>query len=104
VLAFERRVVEALTTTPDPAARVAVLDWVDGSLRAMPEHLRAGVLLESVVFATVAGMTRRPVAALVATLTASPIAPVRQYVRLLRSLIIFAEHELAPAPFATPAG
>lgn len=104
MLAFERRVVEALTTTPDPAARAAVLDWVDGSLRAMPEHLRTGVVLESVAFAVLGALTRRPVASLVASLAASPIAPVRQYVRLLRSLVIFAEHELAPVPVPTPAG
>lgn len=93
MLGFERRVVEVLVTATDPTVRAAVLDWVESSLAAMPEHLRAGVLLESVAFAATAAVTGRLTADLVERLAASPIAPVRQYVRLLRSLVLFAEHE-----------
>ncbi len=31
------------------------------------------------------------------TLEANPIGPVRQYARLMKSLVLFAEYELAPA-------
>ena len=61
----------------------------------MPEFLRLGVAGESLVFATFAKVRRRSLGALVETLEASPIALVRQYVRLFRSLVLFAEQELA---------
>ena len=97
MLDFERRLVAALTDT-DADRRQRVGEFVEGSLEAMPEHLRLGVLAESVAFATWARLRgTRDVADLVRTLEASPIALVRQYVRLFRSLVLFAEQELAPA-------
>lgn len=102
MLGFERQVVDHLVTTTDPARREAVRRWVDGSLADMPEHLRAGVLAESLALATVARLRRagaRPtdadVASAVRILDASPVALLRQYVRLFRSLVLFAEQELA---------
>lgn len=94
MLGYERKVVDALSTTTDPQERAAVIDWVDGSLRAMPEVLRAGVALGSVVLGAWAAVTRRDGADLVGALEASPLPPVRQHLRLLRSLVLFGDLEL----------
>jgi hypothetical protein len=103
MLRFEREVVRSLVTSPDDQVRSAVVDYVDGSLRAMPEYLRAGVVVESVVLGAWAGVLGRRRAGeeglvrLLDRWDESPIGLVRQYVRLLRSLVLFAECELAPA-------
>lgn len=99
VLRFERQVVASLVTTPDPGRRAAVEAYVDGALRAMPEHLRAGVVAESLLLGTWDRARRRgsPGAVDLDPLERSRIDVVRQYVRLLRSLVLFAENELAPA-------
>jgi hypothetical protein len=104
VLWFERQVVGALMSpTLDDAARAAVESYVDETLRSMPEHLRAGVVAESLLFgvrprlefalgrAADAGVRSR-----VERWKTSRIDVVRQYVRLLQSLVLFAENELAP--------
>jgi hypothetical protein len=96
VLGYERKVVDALSTTSDPDARAAVVAWVDGSLRAMPEVLRAGVALGSVVLGAWAWLTGKDGERLVAAVEASPLPPVRQHLRLLRSLVLFGDLELAP--------
>ena len=106
MLWFEREVVATLVGSPDPAVRSEVEAFVDGSLRDMPEHLRAGVVGESVLLGTyVAGLRaagRLPsddpqaLARLLDRWESSRIGVLRQYVRLLRSLVLFAEHELAP--------
>lgn len=98
MLGFERRMVAALTTISDPALRAGVEGWVDDTLRDMPEHLRLGVVVESIGLALWArvravGATADD-AALLRTFEASPLWPVRQYVRLLRSLVLYAEYEL----------
>ena len=95
MLGFERRMVAALTTTRDPARRAGVAGWVDDSLRDMPEALRLGVVAESIGLALWARLrSPRSDAALVRSFERSPLWPVRQYVRLLRSLVLFAENEL----------
>jgi len=103
MLGFEREVVASLVSTADPETRSAVLAYVDGSLRVMPEYLRAGVAAESLLLGTwvrLRGKLGAPDRPLVEQLDAwegSRIGPVRQYVRLLRSLALFAECEGAPA-------
>jgi len=128
MLRFEREVVRALAADLDPARVGAIENWVAGSLRAMPEYLRAGVLAESVALGAWATVRRaRPAAntnagadagapvpnmgdpsALLAQLDrwdASPIGPIRQYVRMLRSLVLFARYELPePAPVSAVRG
>ncbi|HEX5095128.1 MAG TPA: hypothetical protein VFX21_03910 [Acidimicrobiia bacterium] len=105
MLSFERSVVGALM---DPAAdaerRRAITDYVDTNLRSMPEHLRAGVFAESLVLQTWVRVSARPGTADERRLRArverwqySRIDLVRQYVRLLQSLVLFAENELEPA-------
>jgi hypothetical protein len=107
MLRFERRVVEALVSASDDpdtdrAVRDAVGSYVEGALRSMPQHLRAGLAAESLLLGAVAGLPRggrRDRMTLVHRLEswdASRIDLIRQYVRLLRSLVLFAENELQP--------
>ncbi len=103
MLEFERRFVAALTTAADERLRGDVEAFVDATLRAMPEHLRAGVLAESIALATWSRLRYAllsdgdAMASLQLSLARSPIGLLRQYPRLFRSLVFFAEHELGPA-------
>ena len=105
MLWFERQVVGALmSSTLDDSARAAVESYVDSTLRSMPEHLRAGVVAESLLFgarprlAHALGRTDRAgLRARIDSWSTSRIDFVRQYVRLLHSLVLFAENELAPS-------
>ena len=99
MLGFERDLVATLTSTRDPDVRARVEAWVEGSLRTMPEFLRLGVLVETIAFSGFARVRNRGRSgapkAIVDALAGSPIPLVRQYVRLFRSLVLFAEEELA---------
>lgn len=100
MLRFERELVEALSTTTDPAEHAAVVAWVDGTLHAMPELLRGGVAAGSIVLGTWARLTGRRGKALIDALESSPLPPVRQHLRLLRSLVLFGDLELGRGPGA----
>ena len=95
MLGFERKVVDALSTTDDPQERAAVVAWVDGSLQAMPEVLRAGVAVGSLVLGVWATVTGKDGSRLVAALESSALPPVRLHLRLLRSLVLFGDLELS---------
>jgi hypothetical protein len=97
VLGYERKVVEAVSAATDPDVRDAVVAWVDGSLRAMPEVLRGGVALGSVVLGVWASLTGKEGDRLLAALESSPLPPVRQHLRLIRSLVLFGDIELSAA-------
>ena len=101
MLPFERDVVAALVS--DDARQAAVEDFVDGALRSMPEYLRAGVAAESLALGTwtrlrglVAGTGAGSLERRLESWERSRIGLVRQYVHMLRSLVLFAEAELAP--------
>jgi hypothetical protein len=106
MLWLEREVVGNLIGASDPDARSQIEAFVDGSLRDMPEHLRAGVVGESVLLGTyVAALRatgrlpagdREAFADLLERWEASRIGVLRQYVRMFTSLVVFAENELAP--------
>jgi hypothetical protein len=102
MLRFERQVVEALVTTTDHEVRAAVESYIEGALRSMPHHLRAGLAGESLLlggWAALSSARGRGRTALLDRLEfwdASRLDVVRQYVRLLRSLVLFAENELQP--------
>ncbi|MGH2685986.1 MAG: hypothetical protein ACRDJP_11030 [Actinomycetota bacterium] len=98
MLRFERQVVATLLTVPDQPIRDAVEEFVEGTLRDMPEHLRAGVMAESIAFGTLARLWPGGLTPLLGWLERSPIGLVRQYVRLFRGLVLFAEQELLPDP------
>ncbi len=103
MLWLERRVVAALTRAADEPTRSEVARFVDTSLAAMPRHLRFGVVAESVGLGLWlrlrhgADPDRAAVERAVAAWERSPIGVVRQYPRLLGSLVIFADYELAGA-------
>ncbi len=98
MLMLERRIVAHLCTSSDPEVRREVERWVDGSLRDMAEVLRAGVILESLLF-TVWVVIRRPedLGPLLSWLDRNPISLLRSYPRLFRSLVLFGELELQSA-------
>ena len=108
MLWFERQVVTTLTADLDEGLRAQVEAYVDETLRAMPEHLRAGMAAESLALGAWArlrgtGARQSDAGAFLDRLETSRLDPLRQYVRLLRSLVLFAEHELhqpIPAPAA----
>ena len=88
----------------DPPARGAVESYVDDTLRSMPEYLRAGVLAESLLFGAgprlahaFGRLDTERLRARIDHWRTSRIDFVRQYVRLLQSLVLFAENELAPS-------
>jgi hypothetical protein len=95
MLGFEREVVAALLTVEEADVRGRVEQWVEGSLRTMPELIRLGLAVQSVVFGAVFGLLRIPAGRAVTLLEKSPLMPMRQYVRALRSLVLFGEQELA---------
>lgn len=87
----------------DEEARAAIASYVDGTLRSMPEHLRAGVAAESLLLGawsrlehTRGRLDDARLRARVQRWKNSRVDLIRQYVRLLESLVLFAEHELVP--------
>ena len=93
-----------MSSTLDDRARDAVESYVSDTLRSMPEHLRAGVLAESLLFGARPRLAhalgrddRAGLQARIERWRTSRIDFVRQYVRLLHSLVLFAENELAPS-------
>ena len=98
MLPFERRVVTSMIGTSDPGIRGEVVTFVDGALRAMPEVLRAGITAITIGTGGWDGArrlvgARRSDEATLAWLENHPLGLVRQWVRALRSLVLFAENE-----------
>jgi len=112
MLRFEREVVTALGSAPDPATRSAVEAFVDGTIRALPEFVRLGVLGETILLGTYVELLRKAgrladeidLRRRLDAWETSRISFLRQYVHLFRSMVLFGEHELGPdgTPGATP--
>jgi hypothetical protein len=103
MLWLERQVVAALSADVDPPRRRAVEKYVDGVLRVMPEHLRFGVAGESIVLGSGAWLStrlgsQRTMLERIEGWERNPIGPIRQYARLLSSLVLFASEELIVEP------
>ena len=102
MLRFEQEAVAALTTTRDAALRTAVANYVDSSLRDMPDFLRLGVAVETVFLGMWARVSNSKSGDSGVALrerldgweARAPIGVIRSWVRLLRSLVIYAENEL----------
>ena len=100
MLWLERRVVAALAGPDDQRTGGAITEFVDTSLAAMPQHLRLGVVGESiglgayVVLRYGSNPSDHQIEAAIAQWERHPIGVVRQYARLLSSLVIFAQQEL----------
>jgi hypothetical protein len=95
VLGFEKRVVAALIDGADPALRPGIEAWVEDSLDDLPDHVLLGIRVQSVVLGV--WYRTRADSAVLRSLQNSPLWPVRQYLRALRSLVLMAQHELVPA-------
>ncbi len=101
MLWLERRVVGALAGPDDVRHGGAISEFVDSSLRAMPQHLRLGVAAESVLLGAWVRLREgaEPDTAAVQGHLAAwerfPVGVIRQYPTLLASLVLFARHELA---------
>jgi hypothetical protein len=99
---LEGRVVEALAGKDDDRTGGAITAFVDSSLAAMPQHLRLGVTLESLglgAWVRLRHGTDPSPAVIRRCMTGweqHPVGVVRQYPRLLSSLVIFAQQELSP--------
>lgn len=100
MLWLERRVVAALAGADDHRTGGAISEFVHTSFAAMPQHLRLGVVGESLGLGAyvVVRYGRDPsaeqIVAAIGAWERSPIGVVRQYARLLSSLVIFAQQEL----------
>jgi hypothetical protein len=98
MLPYERKAVAALTTTIDPERREEIASFVEGALQSMPEHLRVAIGGASVGLGVLSFVSGGRVN--VHSLDTSPIPQLRQYVRMFRSLVLFAEQELPASPSA----
>lgn len=100
MLWLERRVVTALAGADDERTGGGISEFVDTSFAAMPQHLRFGVVGESILLGVYVWARYAPApsdADVLAAMTAwehSPIGVIRQYARLLTSLVTFAQQEL----------
>ena len=101
MLGFEREVVTALGSAPDQPTRSSVEAFVDGSLQAMAEPARLGILAETLVLGTYVRLTTLgrgvgpdELRTRLDRWEAGPIGLVRLYVRLFRSLVLLSENEL----------
>lgn len=106
MLAYERQVVDAFSTTDDPERRRAVSEHAGAALAAMPEFIRLGIAGETVLLGSWSALRRRgrpldPEAEL-AWLEGHPVGLVRQWARALRSLVLFAEQEMVQASATAP--
>lgn len=102
MLWLERRVVDTLVQASDRDRRAAIVAYVDDALKVMPELIRAGVAAESLLLGAwpalrhAAGrLNARQLETQVDRWEHSNVGLIRQYVRALHSLVLFAEHELA---------
>ena len=98
--AFRTRIIEALLEPLDPTQRGTVEAFIAGSLGDLPQHLRIGLALDSVLLEALTRAThggRIPDKAvlreLVAQWEANPFTPIRQYARLVSSLVLFGDQE-----------
>lgn len=97
MLWLERQIVTALPSTEAPDARDAIRSFVESSLAAMPQHLRLGVAAESAALGAWVRVRGRPdpvtLRRCLAGWETSRVSVIRQYARLLGSLVLFAEQE-----------
>ncbi|CAN5674157.1 hypothetical protein BH10ACT1_BH10ACT1_13990 [soil metagenome] len=98
MFSYERRVATSMLTTDDTAQRTEVVAFVEGALSSMPEFLRLGITVITVALTAWSALrgavgANRSGAAELAWLKGHPIGLVRQWVRAIQSLVLFAENE-----------
>jgi hypothetical protein len=100
---LEGRVVTALAGDDDVRTGGAITEYVSSTLAAMPRHLRLGVVGESILLGAYVRMrhgldpSRAAILASIDRWEHNPIGVIRQYARLLTSLVIFAQQETIDA-------
>ncbi len=103
MLWLERRVVMALAGPDDERTGGAITQFVGSSFDAMPQHLRLGVVGESILLGAYVRVRhgldpdREVILASIQQWEHHPIGVIRQYARLLSSLVIFAQQETIDA-------
>lgn len=103
MLWLERRVVSALAGPDDARTGGGVSEFVETSLAAMPQHLRLGVAVESIGLGLLTRLrfgsdpSDESIQRSIALWERAPIGVVRQYPRLMNSLVLFARYELPDA-------
>lgn len=104
MMSFQRRVVHALLEPIEPAIRPAVAAFVEASLDDLPHHLQLGIGVDAVLLEALTRLGnggRIPddvtLRRLVLTWESNPLTPIRQYARLLSSLVLFGEQENLPS-------
>lgn len=97
---FKNQVIDVLLEPLDPTQRGAAEAFIAQSLADLPQHLKIGIALDSVLLEGLTRAThggRIPEAAtlraLIAKWESNPLTPIRQYARLLSSLVLFADQE-----------
>lgn len=97
---FRTRIIDALLEPLSPTQRGRAEAFITGSLADLPQHLKIGLALDSVLLEalTRAGHGGRvPDNAALRTLVGDwerhPLTPIRQYARLVSSLVLFADQE-----------
>ncbi len=100
---FTDRIVDALLAPLDPVQRGPAEAFVHGSLDDLPQHLGIGIALDSVLLEAWTRLTHRgripddaTLRALIARWESNPLTPIRQYARMLSSLVLFADQETTP--------
>lgn len=97
---FTNRILDALMAPLEPTQRGTTEAFIAGSLGDLPQHLKFGIAVDSILLETYTRATnggRIPDAdtlrAVVARWESNPLTPIRQYARLLSSLVLFADQE-----------
>jgi hypothetical protein len=104
MLWLEARIVEVLSEDAPPEHHAEIERYVDECLRDMPEFLRLGVALESIGLGLLTRLTgvfrpgRDAVRHRMEACARSHVDLIRQYVRMLHSLVVFASLELSKEP------
>lgn len=100
---FRSRIIDALLAPLEPTQRGAAEAFIADSLADLPHHLKIGIALDSVLLEALTRAThggRIPDDAtlreLIATWESNPLTPIRQYARMLSSLVLFADQETLP--------
>lgn len=101
---FRNKVLDALVEPVDLTRKGAVESFVNASLRDLPHHLKLGIFADSILLETLSRATHggrvpqgEELRDLIEKWEAHPFTPIRQYARLMTSLVLFADQELRPS-------
>ncbi len=105
---FLGRVTHALLDPVSPAQRGDVEAFVQASLADLPQHLQIGIALDSILLEGITRLTHEgaipddaTLRSLVERWETNPLTPIRQWARLVSSLVLFADQETRPAGTGT---